>query len=51
MDNEANGPYFLDRFNDTIDGVSKWDTGFIGRNQEHNNMPPYLSVYMWKRVE
>lgn len=51
VDNEINGPYFLDRFNDTIDGVSKWDTGFIGGNQEHNNMPPYLSVYMWKRVE
>lgn len=22
----------------------------VGGNQEHNNMPPYLAVYMWKRV-
>lgn len=48
--NEINGPYFLDRFNDTIDGVSKWDTGASGNDSPHNNMPPYLSVYMWKRT-
>lgn len=51
IDNEINGPYFLDRFNDTIDGVSKWDTGTSGNDTPHNNMPPYLSVYMWKRIE
>lgn len=22
----------------------------VGNNQPHNNMPPYLAVYMWKRV-
>ena len=22
-----------------------------GAGESHNNMPPYLSVYMWKRVE
>ena len=22
----------------------------VGRNAAHNNMPPYLAVYMWKRV-
>ena len=22
----------------------------VGENQSHNNMPPYLSVYMWKRT-
>lgn len=21
-----------------------------GGNQSHNNMPPYLAVYMWKRI-
>ena len=25
-------------------------TGTEGSNQPHNNMPPYISVYMWKRV-
>lgn len=30
-----------------------WSTDYIrsaGGNQPHNNMPPYLAVYMWKRV-
>ena len=22
----------------------------FGNNEAHNNMPPYLTVYMWKRV-
>jgi len=25
-------------------------TGFSGGSAAHNNMPPYLSVYMWKRT-
>lgn len=25
-------------------------TGNAGVNQPHNNMPPYLAVYMWKRT-
>lgn len=25
-------------------------TTYDGGNQPHNNMPPYLAVYMWKRV-
>lgn len=24
---------------------------FVGGNQPHNNMPPYLVVYMWQRTE
>lgn len=26
-------------------------TGNSGNDQPHNNMPPYLTVYMWKRTE
>ena len=25
-------------------------TNYVGGSQPHNNMPPYLTVYMWKRV-
>ena len=25
-------------------------TEMAGNNEPHNNMPPYLAVYMWKRV-
>ena len=26
-------------------------TTYTGGNQPHNNMPPYLTVYMWQRIE
>ena len=26
------------------------DTSGVGGNQPHNNMPPYLTVYAWKRI-
>lgn len=26
------------------------DTNVIGKNQSHNNMPPYIVVNMWKRI-
>jgi hypothetical protein len=25
-------------------------TGYFGGSQAHNNMPPYLTVYMWRRT-
>ena len=30
-----------------------WDnmrTSYVGGNKSHNNMPPYLAVYTWKRI-
>lgn len=26
------------------------ETEYSGNNYSHNNMPPYLSVYVWKRI-
>lgn len=30
--------------------MSSTVTGLTGGDQPHNNMPPYLTVYMWKRI-
>lgn len=35
-------------------GDATWSAGNCGEtggNQPHNNMPPYLAVYMWKRIK
>ena len=30
-------------------GYATW-TSYVGGSQAHNNMPPYLTVFVWKRV-
>lgn len=36
-----------------LDASRSWTgaTSSVGGNEAHNNMPPYLSVYVWKRIE
>lgn len=35
---------------DSNDPNHSYNSSFVGGGAAHNNMPPYLSVYMWKRV-
>lgn len=35
---------------DNGNGDPSGNTDFSGGGKEHNNMPPYLAVYMWKRT-
>lgn len=38
---------------DNVNQKSNWESGMVasaGNSQPHNNMPPYLAVYVWKRV-
>lgn len=59
-DDSANQSYYADALSGT-----EWTTNFrqsgwvspssadgkYGNDEAHNNMPPYLTVYMWERVE
>lgn len=31
-------------------GLNKFSGDYSGGDEPHNNMPPYLAVYMWKRI-
>ena len=37
-------------YSDTMKTGTYQPTTSTGGNQPHNNMPPYLTVYMWKRT-
>ena len=38
------------KFDNPISTSNSITTVATGGSQEHNNMPPYLTVYMWKRI-
>lgn len=53
LNNDSVGNGFSTTYSSTRGGPDDTHamyTGASGGGQAHNNMPPYLSVYMWKRV-
>ena len=50
--NEGNADpdYVRNDYTDTGNIGNQYVTNEVGGNQAHNNMPPYLTVYMWRRT-
>lgn len=52
--NKYNGAYTCSSYNQTanFDASKSWTgaTSSVGGGAAHNNMPPYLAVYMWRRT-
>ena len=46
----STGTGFIREQNVTISKDDQYGPYSTGGGQSHNNMPPYLAVYMWKRV-
>lgn len=44
------GDYRTDATNYGDAVANSFDTGSTGSDEPHNNMPPYLAVYIWKRI-
>ena len=49
-DGNMSPDYVRNDYTDTSNIGNQYVTTEVGGNQAHNNMPPYLTVYMWKRV-
>lgn len=45
------GSYNAHTSSDDATGSSAANCEYVGGSQPHNNMPPYLSVYVWQRTE